>query len=84
MIQACPLSLDAWGRPNVVTPFHHLSEDAHSEQGPLRHLDYFRDIHRQIDVGGADAMFIGIHEPIPKALLNGKALQEQHRQTLPP
>src|SRR5262249_27514708 len=35
-------SPDAWGRLNVVTPFHHLSGDSHlttrSVQGPLRHL----------------------------------------------
>ena len=35
---------DAWGRLNVVTPFHHLSGDSHlhpslAVQGPLRHLD---------------------------------------------
>ena len=34
---------DAWGRLNVVTPFHHLSGDRHlhrrSVQVPLRHLD---------------------------------------------
>ena len=24
------LLLDAWGRLNVVTPFHHLSEDSHT------------------------------------------------------
>src|SRR6516165_4360683 len=34
---------DAWGRLNVVTPFHHLSGDSHlhpslAVQGPLRHL----------------------------------------------
>jgi hypothetical protein len=23
MLHGCPLSLDAWGRLNVVTPFHH-------------------------------------------------------------
>src|SRR5262249_33971336 len=37
----CSPSPDAWGRLNVVTPFHHLSEDSHIarlEQGPLRHL----------------------------------------------
>src|SRR5215475_13160848 len=27
MLHGCPLSLDAWGRLNVVIPFHHLSED---------------------------------------------------------
>jgi hypothetical protein len=35
-------SPDAWGRLNVMTPFHHLSGDSHlstrSVQGPLRHL----------------------------------------------
>jgi hypothetical protein len=35
-------SPDAWGRLNVVTPFHHLLGDSHlstrSVQGPLRHL----------------------------------------------
>src|SRR5207237_9328962 len=25
----CPPSPDAWGRLNVVTPFHHLSGDSH-------------------------------------------------------
>src|SRR5262249_54814476 len=33
---------DAWGRLNVVTPFHHLSGDSHLHRsigaGPLRHL----------------------------------------------
>src|SRR5215467_494023 len=37
-----PPSLDAWGRLNVVTPFHHLSGDSHINsplrEGPLRHL----------------------------------------------
>ena len=36
---------DAWGRLNVVTPFHHLSGDSHlhpslAVQGPLRHLKH--------------------------------------------
>ena len=30
MLHGCPLSLGAWGRLNVVTPFHHLSEDCHT------------------------------------------------------
>jgi hypothetical protein len=30
VLHGCPLSLDAWGRLNVVTPFHHLSEDSHT------------------------------------------------------
>jgi hypothetical protein len=38
----CPPSPDAWGRLNVVTPFHHLSGDSHINsslrEGPLRHL----------------------------------------------
>src|SRR5262249_10197931 len=29
MFHGCPPSLDAWGRLNVVTPFHHLSGDSH-------------------------------------------------------
>src|SRR5215469_16532171 len=37
-----PPSPDAWGRLNVVTPFHHLSGDSHLNsslrEGPLRHL----------------------------------------------
>src|SRR5215813_12568680 len=42
MLYGCPPSLDAWGRLNVVTPFHHLSGDSHINsslrEGPLRHL----------------------------------------------
>src|ERR1700685_507515 len=29
MFHGCPPSPDAWGRLNVVTPFHHLSGDSH-------------------------------------------------------
>src|SRR5215471_3624756 len=43
MLHGCPPSPDAWGRLNVVTPFHHLSGDSHInsslKEGPLRHLD---------------------------------------------
>src|SRR6266478_3725389 len=42
MLHGCPPSPDAWGRLNVVTPFHHLSGDSHINSslraGPLRHL----------------------------------------------
>src|SRR5882724_12351546 len=42
MLHGCPPSPDAWGRLNVVTPFHHLSGDSHINsslrEGPLRHL----------------------------------------------
>jgi hypothetical protein len=42
MFHGCPPSPDAWGRLNVVTPFHHLSGDSHINRslraGPLRHL----------------------------------------------
>src|SRR5262252_185186 len=43
MLHGCPPSPDAWGRLNVVTPFHHLSGDSHINsslrEGPLRHLE---------------------------------------------
>src|SRR5215471_13512580 len=29
VLHGCPPSPDAWGRLNVVTPFHHLSGDSH-------------------------------------------------------
>src|SRR5262249_1136734 len=29
VFHGCPPSPDAWGRLNVVTPFHHLSGDSH-------------------------------------------------------
>src|SRR5262245_19608938 len=29
VLHGCSPSPDAWGRLNVVTPFHHLSEDSH-------------------------------------------------------
>src|SRR6266478_6441976 len=42
MLHGCPPSPDAWGRLNVVTPFHHLSGHSHINsslrEGPLRHL----------------------------------------------
>jgi hypothetical protein len=45
MLHGCPPSPDAWGRLNVVTPFHHLSGDSHINsslrEGPLRHLVAF-------------------------------------------
>jgi hypothetical protein len=44
VFHGCPPSPDAWGRLNVVTPFHHLSGDSHLHPslgagGPLRHLN---------------------------------------------
>src|SRR5262245_11977358 len=48
MLHGCPPSPDAWGRLNVVTPFHHLSEDSHINsslrEGPLRHLVRLRPL----------------------------------------
>src|SRR6478752_4309668 len=42
MLHGCPPSPDAWGRLNVVTPFHHLSGDSHINsslrEGPLAML----------------------------------------------
>src|SRR5215510_10308681 len=49
MLHGCPPSPDAWGRLNVVTPFHHLSGDSHINsslrEGPLRHLLASRALH---------------------------------------
>lgn len=55
--------------------------------------DYFNALHRQIDDGGADAMFHDLQmmdlkdwhpREIPEALLSNPALQKQQGHTLPP
>ena len=54
---------------------------------------YFRALHRQIEDGGAEAMFYDLRmmdldgwhpREIPEALLNNPALQKQQSHTLPP
>ena len=54
---------------------------------------YFRALHRQIEQGGAEAMFYDLQmmdldgwhpREIPEALLNNPALQKQQSHTLPP
>src|SRR5262245_20989609 len=43
-LHGCPPSPDAWGRLNVVTPFHHLSGDSHLHRslgaGPITASSY--------------------------------------------
>lgn len=54
---------------------------------------YFRALHRQIENGGAEAMFCDLHmmdlkdwhpREIPEALLRNPELQKQQGHTLPP
>src|SRR5262249_3840347 len=63
MLHGCPPSPDAWGRLNVVTPFHHLSGDSHINsslrEGPLRHLVRRHAEHRAPEEDMKGVVFLG-------------------------
>src|SRR5262245_20804058 len=79
MLHGCPPSPDAWGRLNVVTPFHHLSGDSHINSslraGPLRHLVRIRTSGGRFAVNGkelATVMVVTVEQAFahcPKALV---------------